>query len=230
MSLLDQLKFDKDGLLPCITQDAENGEVLMLAYMNAEAVENTLKTGKVHYYSRSRGKQWMKGESSGHVQTVREIRYDCDGDTLLIKIDQQGAACHTGRRSCFYTVAEQNGVRIDSEPQVDTTAIYAEKDILDAVYHVIQDRRRNPDEKSYVNSLFTKGLDKILSKVGEEATEAAVAGKGGDREEIIYEVADLFFHTLILLGYYDLPPERIYAELRRRFGMSGIEEKESRSK
>lgn len=230
MSLLDQLKFDKDGLLPCITQDAENGEVLMLAYMNAEAVENTLKTGKVHYYSRSRGKQWMKGESSGHVQIVREIRYDCDGDTLLIKIDQEGAACHTGRRSCFYTVADGNEVRIDAEPESDTTAIYAEKDILDAVYHVIQDRRRNPNEKSYVNSLFTKGLDKILSKVGEEATEAAVAGKGGDREEIIYEVADLFFHTLILLGYYDLPPERIYAELRRRFGLSGIEEKESRTK
>jgi len=230
MSLLDQLKFDKDGLLPCITQDAENGEVLMLAYMNAEAVENTLKTGKVHYYSRSRGKQWMKGESSGHVQTVREIRYDCDGDTLLIKIDQEGAACHTGRRSCFYTVADGDEVRIDAEPEVDTTAIYAEQDILDAVYHVIQDRRRNPNEKSYVNSLFTKGLDKILSKIGEEATEAAIAGKGGDREEIIYEVADLFFHTLIMMGYYDLPPERIYAELRRRFGMSGIEEKESRTK
>ena len=230
MSLLDQLKFDKDGLLPCITQDAENGEVLMLAYMNAEAVENTLKTGKVHYYSRSRGKQWMKGESSGHVQTVCEIRYDCDGDTLLIKIDQEGAACHTGRRSCFYTVVDGAEVRIDAEPEVDTTAIYAEQDILDAVYHVIQDRRRNPNEKSYVNSLFTKGLDKILSKVGEEATEAAVADKGGDREEIIYEVADLFFHTLIMMGYYDLPPERIYAELRRRFGMSGIEEKESRTK
>jgi phosphoribosyl-ATP pyrophosphohydrolase/phosphoribosyl-AMP cyclohydrolase len=230
MSLLDQLKFDKDGLLPCITQDAENGEVLMLAYMNAEAVENTLKTGKVHYYSRSRGKQWMKGESSGHVQTVREIRYDCDGDTLLIKIDQEGVACHTGRRSCFYTVVDGDEVRIDTEAEIDATAIYAEQDILDAVYHVIQDRRRNPDEKSYVNSLFTKGLDKILSKVGEEATEAAVAGKGGDRDEIIYEVADLFFHTLILLGYYDLPPERIYAELRRRFGMSGIEEKESRTK
>lgn len=230
MSLLEQLKFDKDGLLPCITQDAETGEVLMLAYMNVEAVENTLSTGKVHYYSRSRGKQWMKGESSGHVQIVREIRYDCDGDTLLIKIDQEGAACHTGRRSCFYSVWDGEQVAINSEPEVDTAAIYGEQDILDAVYHVIQDRRRNPGEKSYVHSLFTKGLDKILSKVGEEATEAAVAGKGGDRDEIVYEVADLFFHTLILLGYYDLPPERIYAELRRRFGLSGIEEKESRTK
>lgn len=230
MSLLEQLKFDDNGLVPCITQDAETGEVLMLAYMNAEAVENTLTTGKVHYYSRSRGKQWMKGESSGHVQLVREIRYDCDGDTLLIKIDQQGAACHTGRRSCFYSVWDGTQVAIDGEPEVDATAIYAEQDILDAVYHVIQDRRRNPTEKSYVNSLFTKGLDKILGKIGEEATEVAIAGKGGERDEVVYEVADLFFHTLILLGYYDLPPERIYAELRRRFGLSGIEEKESRTK
>ncbi len=230
MKLLDQLKFDKDGLLPCIAQDAENGEVLMLAYMNAEAVENTLKTGNVHYYSRSRGKQWMKGESSGNVQQVREIRYDCDGDTLLIKVEQQGAACHTGRRSCFYSVFDGDKIAIDGEVDSATADAYGEQDILDAVYHVIQDRRRNPSEKSYVNSLFTKGLDKILSKIGEEATETAVAGKGGDRDEVIYEVADLFFHTLILLGYYDLPPERIYAELRRRFGMSGIEEKESRNK
>ncbi len=230
MRLVEQLKFDDNGLVPCITQDVDSGEVLMLAYMNEEAVENTLATGKVHYYSRSRGKQWMKGESSGHVQKVREIRYDCDGDTLLIKVEQVGAACHTGRRSCFYSVWDDSQLVIDGEPEVDVTSVYGEKDILDAVYHVIQDRRRNPTEKSYVHSLFTKGLDKILSKIGEEATETAVAGKGGDRDEVIYEVADLFFHTLILLGYYDLPPERIYAELRRRFGLSGIEEKESRTK
>jgi len=230
MSLLEQLKFDKDGLVPCITQDVDNGEVLMLAYMNAEAVRNTLATGKMHYYSRSRAQQWMKGESSGNTQTVREIRYDCDGDTLLVKVEQQGAACHTGRRSCFFTVADGEQIVIDSEPDTSTAEAYGKQDILDAVYHVIQDRRRNPSEKSYVNSLFTKGLDKILSKIGEEATETAVAGKGGETDEIIYEVADLFFHTLILLGYYDLPPERIYAELRRRFGMSGIEEKESRTK
>jgi phosphoribosyl-ATP pyrophosphohydrolase/phosphoribosyl-AMP cyclohydrolase len=230
MSLLEQLKFDKDGLIPCITQDAENGEVLMLAYMNAEAVHNTLATGKVHYYSRSRAQQWMKGESSGNIQTVREIRYDCDGDTLLIKVEQRGPACHTGRRSCFFSVVDGEQITIAGEVDASTAEAYGKQDILDAVYHVIQDRRRNPSEKSYVHSLFTKGLDKILSKIGEEATETAVAGKGGERDEIVYEVADLFFHTLILLGYYDLPPERIYAELRRRFGLSGIEEKESRTK
>ncbi len=229
-SLLQQLKFDANGLLPCIAQDIDSGEVLMLAYMNAEAVKNTLATGRAHYYSRSRARQWMKGESSGHVQHVREIRYDCDGDTLLLQVEQVGMACHTGRRSCFYSVWDGKQVQVEGEPEVDAAAIYAQQDILDALYHVIQDRRRNPEEKSYVCAMFAKGLDKILSKIGEEATETAVAGKGGIPAEVIYEVADLFFHVLLLLGYYELPPERIYAELRRRFGLSGIEEKEARVK
>lgn len=230
MSLSSQLKFDAHGLLPAITRDAATGEVLMLAYMNAEAVDLTVATGKVHYYSRSRQALWMKGESSGHVQTVQEIRFDCDADCLLITVEQEGAACHTGHHSCFHRIFEAGEVRTDGEKEVDATALYARQDILDAVYHVIQERRQNPSEKSYVASLFAKGLDKILGKIGEEATETAVAGKGGDRDEVVYEVADLFFHTLILLGYYDLPPERIYQELRRRFGLSGIEEKEGRDK
>jgi phosphoribosyl-AMP cyclohydrolase / phosphoribosyl-ATP pyrophosphohydrolase len=230
MSLIDQLKFDENGLVPAITRDAVSGEVLMMAFMNREAVAQTLATGKMHYYSRSRQKLWMKGESSGHVQTVREVRFDCDADCLLVSIEQEGAACHTGHKSCFYRVWDEQGVRTEGEKLVDAAAVYGQKDILDAVYHVIQERRQNPSEKSYVASLFAKGLDKILGKIGEEATETAVAGKGGDPEEVIYEVADLFFHTLVLLGYYDLPPERIYAELRRRFGFSGIEEKASRSK
>jgi phosphoribosyl-ATP pyrophosphohydrolase/phosphoribosyl-AMP cyclohydrolase len=230
MSLIDQLKFDQNGLIPAITRDAASGEVLMMAFMNAEAVERTLQTGKAHYYSRSRRQLWMKGESSGHVQTVREIRFDCDADCLLLSVEQAGAACHTGHRSCFYRVWDEQGVRSEGERLVDPAAVYGRTDVLDAVYHVIQERRQNPTEKSYVSSLFAKGLDKILGKIGEEATEAAVAGKGGDPEEVVYEVADLFFHTLVLLGYYDLPPERIYAELRRRFGISGIAEKESRGK
>lgn len=230
MSLAAQLKFDAHGLIPAITRDAETGEVLMMAYMNAEAVDLTVSTGKVHYYSRSRRKLWLKGESSGHVQSVREIRFDCDADCLLIAVEQAGAACHTGHQSCFYRSYQEGEVVGAGEKLVDAAAIYGQKDILDAVYHVIQERRQNPTEKSYVASLYAKGLDKILGKIGEEATETAVAGKGGDADEVVYEVADLFFHTLILLGYYDLPPERVYAELRRRFGLSGIEEKQSRSK
>lgn len=230
MSLIEQLKFDANGLIPAITQDAGNGEVLMMAYMNAEAVEQTLATGKVHYYSRSRQKLWMKGESSGHLQLVKEIRFDCDNDCLLIKIEQQGAACHTGQRSCFYR--KWDGAAVEtSEKAVDTAQIYARTDILEALYNIVQERKQlGEGEKSYVKSLFDKGLDKILGKVGEEATEVAVAGKGGDAEELAYEIADLFFHVLVLLGYYDLPPERIYAELRRRFGLSGIDEKASRTK
>ncbi|KIH75951.1 phosphoribosyl-ATP pyrophosphatase /phosphoribosyl-AMP cyclohydrolase [Geoalkalibacter ferrihydriticus] len=229
MSLIDQLKFDANGLIPAITRDVENGEVLMLAFMNAEAVEKTLKIGKVHYYSRSRRKLWMKGETSGHVQLVREIRFDCDADCLLISVEQQGAACHTGHHSCFYRSWEESGAQVRGEKTSDPLAAYARHDILNALYDVIQERRRNPSEKSYVASLFGKGLDKILGKIGEEATETAVAGKGGDPEQVVYEVADLLFHTLVLLGYYDLPPERVYDELRRRFGLSGIEEKASRS-
>jgi phosphoribosyl-AMP cyclohydrolase / phosphoribosyl-ATP pyrophosphohydrolase len=230
MSLIEQLKFDKAGLIPAIARDVSNGDVLMMAFMNAEAVDRTLQTGRVHYYSRSRQKLWMKGETSGHIQKVKEIRFDCDADCLLITVEQEGVACHTGHRSCFYRVWEEGGARSCGEKAVDAAAIYSQKDILDALYHVIQERRQNPSEKSYVASLFTKGLDKILGKIGEEATEAAVAGKGGNPEEVVHEVADLFFHTLVLLGYYNLPPERIYAELRRRFGISGIVEKENRDK
>lgn len=230
MSLIEQLKFDDNGLIPAITRDVDNGQVLMMAYMNAEAVEKTLKTGKVHYFSRSRRKLWMKGETSGHVQTVREIRFDCDEDCLLIDVEQQGAACHTGHRSCFYRCWQDDAAETVGGKAADPMQAYAREDILDAVYHVIQERRRNPSEKSYVASLFGKGLDKILGKIGEEATETAVAGKGGDKDQVVYETADLFFHTLVLLGYYDIPPERIYDELRRRFGISGIEEKQSRTK
>ena len=229
MFLSAQLNFDAHGLIPAITRDAETGEVLMMAYMNAEAVDLTVRSGQVHYYSRSRRKLWLKGESSGHIQTVREIRFDCDSDCLLISVEQAGAACHTGHKSCFYRSYQEGEVSSAGEKLVDAANLYGQKDILDAVYHVIQERRQNPSEKSYVASLYAKGLDKILGKIGEEATEAAVAGKGGDTEEVVYEVADLFFHTLILLGYYDLPPERVYAELRRRFGLSGIEEKNNRT-
>lgn len=230
MSLIEQLKFGEDGLIPAITQDAATGEVLMMAWMNAEAVEQTLASGKVHYYSRSRQKQWMKGESSGHLQLVKEIRFDCDNDCLLVKIEQQGVACHTGQRSCFYRVWD-GAIKEGGEKLVDAASLYARQDILEALYNIIQERKQlAAGEKSYVKSLFDKGLDKILGKIGEEATETAVAGKGGIKEEVIGEVADLLFHVLVLLGYYDLPPERVYAELRRRFGLSGLEEKANRSK
>jgi len=223
MSLLDHLKFDANGLLAAIARDADTGEVLMLAWMNAEAVQKTLDTGRVHYWSRSRQSLWLKGETSGHFQTLRAIRLDCDGDALLLDIDQEGAACHTGARSCFYR-------KLEGEDLVKEAIPAAPTDVLRALAQVVEDRKQKSPEASYVAKLFTKGLDKILGKIGEEATEVAVAGKGGNPDEVVSEMADLWFHCLVLLGQYDIPPQRVTDELRRRFGLSGLVEKANRGK
>src|SRR5512143_240119 len=156
------LKFDKDGLVPAIVQDYMNGEVLMMAYMNALAVEKTLETGLCHYWSRSRQKLWLKGETSGHTQTVKEVYYDCDADCLLIKVDQKTAACHTGHRSCFFTKVERSGTRDAGVQVFDESAVYSGSDILDKVYAVILDRMASPKEGSYVNKLLSGGRDRIL--------------------------------------------------------------------
>jgi len=206
MALVDQVQFDKDGLVPAVVRDAASGAVLMLSHLNAEALNKTETSGQLHRYSRS------KGVVIDTAEVVREARLSCSGDSLLLSIEVQGES-----RDCFSTVLWQ-----------DEQASPAADDILDAVYRIVLERRNQPADKSYVASLFAKGLDKILGKIGEEATETAVAGKGGDPEAVVYETADLFFHVLVLLGYYDLPPERIYAELRRRFGVSGLTEKASR--
>jgi phosphoribosyl-ATP pyrophosphohydrolase/phosphoribosyl-AMP cyclohydrolase len=209
MALLEQIQFDKDGLVPAVVRDAASGEVLMLSHLNAEALEKTEASGVLHRYSRSRG---AVVTSEDAPEVVREARLSCSGDCLLLSVEVQDAS------DCFSTVLWQG-------PQVEA----ATADILDEVYRIVQQRRGQSADQSYVASLFAKGLDKILGKIGEEATETAVAGKGGDPEEVVSETADLFFHVLVLLGYYDLPPERIYAELRRRFGVSGLTEKASRS-
>ncbi len=214
------LRFDANGLIPAIAQDALNGQVLMHAYMNAEALARTLETGLAHYYSRSRGRLWRKGEESGHVQRVRAILYDCDQDTLLLKVDQEVAACHTGNRSCFYrelSVGEGRGVGAEDR-RFDPTVVYSGLGILLDVYGVIQDRKTHPPEGSYVATLFAKGLDQILKKVAEESAEVLLAAKAGDRKQIVYEMADLWFHTLVLLAERGIRPEEIAQELGRRFG------------
>lgn len=214
------LRFDASGLIPAIAQDAENGQVLMHAYMNAEALARTLETGLAHYYSRSRGRLWRKGEESGHVQHVRAILYDCDQDALLLKVDQAVAACHTGNRSCFYrelSVGEGRGVRAEDR-RFDPAVVYSGLGILLDVYGVIQDRKVHPPEGSYVASLFAKGSDQILKKVAEESAEVLLAAKAGDRKQIVYEMADLWFHTLVLLAERGIRPEEIAQELGRRFG------------
>jgi len=211
MALVDQIQFDKDGLVPAVVRDATNGAVLMLSHLNAEALAKTEASGLLHRYSRSKGA--LVEPQEGAVEVVREARMSCSGDCLLLSIEVQDKA-----RDCFSTVLWQA-----------QGGMPAKADILDDVYRIVQQRRSQSADQSYVASLFAKGLDKILGKIGEEATETAVAGKGGDPEEVVSETADLLFHVLVLLGYYDLPPQRIYAELQRRFGVSGLTEKASRS-
>lgn len=215
---IDTLKFDPHGLIPAIVQDHENGDVLMMAFMNRLAVQKTIETGLCHYWSRSRNKLWLKGETSGHTQAVRAVYYDCDADCLLVKVDQKTAACHTGHRSCFYSKVEAEGVRDTGEVVFEESEVYSGSDILDKVYTVILDRRANPKEGSYVAKLMGKGPDGALKKVGEEATELVIAAKNGDREETVKEAADLWFHTLVALAGAGVSPAEVYAELKRRRG------------
>ncbi|NJD67468.1 MAG: bifunctional phosphoribosyl-AMP cyclohydrolase/phosphoribosyl-ATP pyrophosphatase [Candidatus Methylomirabilota bacterium] len=218
---LTQLRFDDSGLIPTIVQDAENSQVLMLAYMNRESLQMTLETGLTHFYSRSRQRIWQKGEESGHIQRVHEIYYDCDEDTLLIKAEQVVAACHTGRRSCFYRrlLPSPDAPPDTAQQQFDPEAVYGGSlAVLQQIFEVIRDRQARPQPDSYVSGLFAKGQDQILKKVGEEATELVVASKNGNPEEIIYEAADLWFHALVLLGHHGIAPSAVARELRKRYG------------
>ncbi len=200
MTNLPDLHFDEHGLIPAIIQDHTDGKVLMLAYMNKESLELTLQTGRTHFYSRKRKTLWAKGDTSGHIQMVKSIRYDCDEDTLLITVDQTGPACHTGERSCFYR---------EIEPEVE---------IFTELYDLLLDRKTTLPEGSYTAGLFKKGLDRILKKVGEEATEVVMASKNGSESEIVYEMADLWFHCLMTLAYHNIEPARIFRELQNRRG------------
>jgi len=215
--IIKDLKFDANGLIPVITQDYKTNEVLMLAYMNEEAFNKSLETGKVHYFSRSRNKLWLKGESSGHFQNIKSIKPDCDNDALLIKVEQIEAACHTGHYSCFYREIEKDAVKETSEKVFDEKTVYGDKSkVLQEVYDVIVDRTIHPKEGSYTNYLFEKGLDKILKKVGEETAEVIIASKNKDKGEITYEISDLFYHLFVLMVERGVKPDDIYDELKKR--------------
>lgn len=206
-SIMDfsQFKLNEQGLLPVIVQHYKTKDVLMLAYMNEEAFDKTIKTGKMTYYSRSRNALWVKGETSGHFQYVKSLTIDCDKDTLLAKVDQIGAACHTGNPTCFF------------QPLAGTDDEKANPQrIFEHVYHTIVDRKQNPKEGSYTNYLFEKGIDKILKKVGEEATETVIAAKNPNLEELKYEVADLLYHLMVLMVERGLSWEDITQELSDR--------------
>ena len=200
-----QFKTNEQGLIPVVVQHYKTQEVLMLAYMNEEAFYKTIKTGKMTYYSRSRQQLWTKGETSGHFQYVKSLTIDCDYDTLLAKVDQIGAACHTGNPTCFFQPLVGNDYDETNPLQV-----------FEAVYDTIVDRRENPKEGSYTNYLFDKGIDKILKKVGEEATEVVIAAKNPNPEEVKYEMADFLYHAMVLMVEKGISWEDIIKELADR--------------
>jgi phosphoribosyl-ATP pyrophosphohydrolase/phosphoribosyl-AMP cyclohydrolase len=200
-----EFKLGENGLIPVIVQDYRSNEVLMLAYMNEEAYNKTVVTGRMTYYSRSRQSLWTKGETSGHFQYVKELTLDCDKDTILAKVLQVGPACHTGSESCFFTELVKKEYK-----NIDPFHIFKD------VYEVILDRRRNPREGSYTNYLFDKGLDKILKKCGEEATEIVIAAKNPGAEELRYEIADFLYHMMVLMAECGLSWEDITTELAHR--------------
>ena len=278
---LNAIKFNADGLIPAIAQDHVSGRILMMAWMNAEALQLTAQTKTAVYFSRSRAKLWHKGESSGHTQTVHDIRLDCDADVIVLSVTQAGGiACHTGRESCFYQRLDLSGQTPEwqtvdevlkdpadiyqssemasaTDHNHDTGAINADsaskvvennnsqKDntsILQQLDHVLAERKQADADSSYVASLYAKGLNKILEKVGEESTESIIAAKDfancdentdkehydAARHELIYEVADVWFHTLVGLAWFDIESDAVLNELGRRFGLSGIDEKAAR--
>ena len=201
----EDLKLNSDGMVPVIAQDYRTGEVLMLAYMNKEAFEKTITTGKMTYYSRSRGELWLKGMTSGHIQYVKSLTADCDKDTILAKVSQIGAACHTGKYSCFH-----NEIVHKEYMERNPLKVFEEE------YAVILDRKEHPKEGSYTNYLFDKGIDKILKKLGEEAAEIIIAAKNPDPEEIKYEAADFLYHLMVLMVEKGLTWKDVTREVSQR--------------
>lgn len=253
---LDALKWNDDGLIPAIAQDAESGRVLMLAWMNRESLARTAQTGKAVYWSRSRGRLWQKGEESGHVQHVRAMRADCDGDAILLFVQQDGLACHTGRESCFFFAREGEHWQAAAPVLKDPGEIYAARadaspmrdlpleagasatkqassdsgeDVLSRLCATLSARRQADPETSYTAKLLSRGPDAILKKIGEETAELIMASKTAQTADIIYEAGDVFFHILVLLAFHGLSIDDIRQELARREGVSGIAEKKARS-
>ncbi len=200
---MENIKYDEKGLVVVVTQDYLTKEVLMVAYMNKEALELTMSTRIMHYFSRSRNELWKKGETSGHYQEVKSLHYDCDGDAILALVNQQGVACHTGEKSCFYRNLIENNNPTYSE-------------ILKTIEDIVIDRKNNPVEGSYTNYLLDKGIDKTLKKVGEETAEVIIGAKNPDSGEVKYEVADLLYHLSVMLVQKDVTWEEVFKELEKR--------------
>ena len=232
--ILSQVKFNKEGLIPVIIQDEETKQVLMLAYMNEESLEKTIEERRTCFYSRSRRKLWFKGNTSGNIQLVKKIVLDCDNDTLLILVKQKGVACHTGSYSCFFKEIKSDRIEeiklkspfLLQKEQAEGTKFSQKEDrsetsetnseIINELYRVIQDRKLNYQKDSYVCKLLANPEDLLPKKIGEEAVEVIIALKDKEKSAIIYEVADLCFHTLVALGNFNISPKEIFEELKRR--------------
>ena len=202
MNIIEQLKFDEKGIIPAIVVDGTTGQVLTLAYMNRESLEISMKEGRTCFYSRSRQELWRKGETSGAVQHIIDITADCDNDALVIRVNKDGPACHTGAESCFHNPLWEG----------DETPGFT----IDSLMEMLQGRKEHPKEGSYTSYLFEKGLDKILKKVGEECTEVVIAGKAEDKAETVYEIADLAYHVMVLMLQLGISLEDVRGELAKR--------------
>ncbi len=209
------LTYNKEGLIPAIVQEFSTGEVLMLAYMNEESLKRTLESGMTCFYSRSRQELWSKGATSGHFQEVKSIYYDCDADTLLLKVRQHGVACHLGEKSCFSNLMVKDDP--DSDSLQDKSSQGKLQDFPLVLEEIIAERRsRESFKNSYVASLFARGLDSILKKIGEEGAEVVIAAKNDSSEELIYEAGDLIFHLLLVLQAKGVSYRQVMAELVKR--------------
>ncbi|MFD0957932.1 bifunctional phosphoribosyl-AMP cyclohydrolase/phosphoribosyl-ATP diphosphatase HisIE [Paenibacillus chungangensis] len=211
----EEIKWNADGLVPAIVQDAVSKEVLMLAYMNKESLQKSIETGYTWFWSRSRGELWNKGATSGNRQQIETMAYDCDADTLLLRVRQQGPACHTGRYSCFYQGVELASGEAHEEVQPLSDERFG---IIGDLERIIAARHAERPDGAYTTYLFDKGVDKILKKVGEEAAEVIIAAKNGDNEELRDEAGDLLFHLMVLLRERGLPLDEVMAVLKKRFG------------
>lgn len=228
--MIQNLKFDEQGLITAVVQDDATSEVLMVAYMNAESLAQTMRTGQTWFWSRSRQELWHKGATSGHTQQVVDIRLDCDGDALLVRVNPNGPACHTGERTCFYRGADNPETLVETGKKISTiqsvpsplsVVNVAAMDLgilLQDLYKLIQERKDQRPEGSYTTYLFDSGLDKILKKIGEEAAETIIAAKNEDRKPLSSEISDLLYHLLVLMAEREVSLQDILNELNHRAG------------
>ncbi|RDU74488.1 bifunctional phosphoribosyl-AMP cyclohydrolase/phosphoribosyl-ATP pyrophosphatase [Helicobacter anseris] len=223
-AIIQNLDWKKSPLIPSIIQDYKTLDVLMLGFVNQEALRLSIESGVMHYFSRTKNRIWKKGESSGNFQKIKEIKIDCDNDSLLFFVEQVGVACHTGSKSCFFkdVAFENKEVTPQEKKQND--------DVLDSLYHILLERRLASSDTSYTALLFEKGINTICKKIAEEAGELLCEFKDANKDKIIYEASDLLYHLMVGLVYFNIHPDAILQELKRRFSFSGIEEKNNRQK